>query len=77
MEYWRSSRAVFRLAFHFVLITKYREPGFKGDVSKEERRLTKKIWRSHDIEKVRAHMRPDYVHMLLDVPPKMSPSKVM
>ena len=33
--------------------------------------------RTHDIETVKGHIRPDHIHILLDVPPKMSPSKVM
>jgi len=77
VEYRRSSHAVFRLRYHFVFITKYRKPVLKGDIAKEIRKLTKEICRTHDIEIVKGHIRPDHIHILLDVPPKMSPSKVM
>jgi len=60
-----------------VFITKYRKPVLKGDIAKEIRKLTKEICRTHDIEIVKGHIRPDHIHILLDVPPKMSPSKVM
>ncbi len=35
------------------------------------------ICRTHDIEIVKGHIRPDHIHLLLDVPPEMAPSKVM
>jgi putative transposase len=60
-----------------VFITKYRKPVLKGDIAKEIRKLTREICRTHDIEIVKGHIRPDHIHLLLDVPPKMSPSKVM
>jgi len=77
VEYRRSSHAVFRLRYHFVFITKYRKPVLKGDIAKEIRKLTKEICRTHDIEIVKGHIRPDHIHILLGVPPKMSASKVM
>ena len=77
VEYRRASHAVYRLRYHFVFITKYRKPVLKGDIAKEIRKLTREICRTHDIEILKGHIRPDHVHLLLDVPPKLSPSKVM
>ena len=76
-EYRRSLHAVFRLRYHFVFITKYRKPVLKGDIAREVRDLTREICRTYDIEIIRGHIRPDHVHLLLDVPPKWSPSRVM
>ena len=76
-EYRRSSHVVYRLRYHFVFITKYRKPLLRGEIATEVRRITREICRTHDIEIVKGHVRPDHVHLLLDVPPKMSPSKVM
>ena len=77
-EYRRSSHAVYRLRYHFVFITKYRKPVLlRGDIAKEVRRLTREICRTHDIEIVKGHVRPDHVHLLLDVPPSWSPNRVM
>jgi len=77
VEYRRSSHAVFRLRYHFVFITKYRKPVLRGDIAKEIRKITREVCRTHDIEIVKGHIRPDHIHLLLDVPPKMAPSKVM
>jgi len=60
-----------------VFITKYRKPVLKGDIAREVRDLTREICRTYDIEIIRGHIRPDHVHLLLDVPPKWSPSRVM
>jgi putative transposase len=77
MEYRRSSHAVFRLRYHFVFSTRCRNPVLKGDITKETRKMAKEICRTHDIEIVKGHIRPEHIHVLLDVPPKMSPGKVM
>ena len=68
-EYRKSSHAVYRLRYHFVFITKYRKPALRGEIGKEVRDLTREICRSLDIEIVKGHVRPDHVHLLLDVPP--------
>jgi putative transposase len=60
-----------------VFIPKYRKPALRGDVALRVRELVREICRSMDIEILRGHVRPDHVHLLLDVPPKWSPSRVM
>lgn len=76
-EYRKSSHVLHRLRYHFVFITKYRKPALRGDIALEVRRLTREICRTHDIEIVSGHVRPDHVHLLLDVPPRISVSDVM
>ncbi len=67
-EYRNSSHAVYRLRYHFVFITKYRKPG------SAMRDLTREICRSY---RDREGASPDHVHLLLDVPPRLAPSRVM
>ncbi len=74
-EYRKSSHVVYRLRYHFVFITKYRKPALRGEIGKEVRDLTREICRSLDIEIVKGHVRPDHVHLLLDVPPRLAPSR--
>ena len=54
-----------------------RKPALRGEIGKEVRDLTREICRSLDIEIVKGHVRPDHVHLLLDVPPRLAPSRVM
>ena len=41
------------------------------------RELVREICKSYDIEILQGHIRPDHVHLLLSVPPTLSPSRVM
>jgi putative transposase len=76
-DYRRSSHAVHRFHYHFVFITKYRKPVLRGEVGERLRDLIREICRSNDILMIKGHIRPDHVHLLLDVPPSISPSQVM
>ena len=76
-KYRKSSHAVYLLHYHFVFIPKYRKPVLRGDVAQELRGLIREICRSMDIEIMRGHIRPDHVHLLVAVPPKWAPSRVM
>ncbi len=76
-DYRRSSHSVYKLHYHFVFTTKYRKPVLRGDIAREVRSLIREVCRTHDIEIVSGHVRPDHVHLLLDVPPKWAPSRVM
>ena len=37
----------------------------------------REVCKARDIEILQGHMRPDHVHLLLSVPPTLSPSRVM
>jgi putative transposase len=60
-----------------VFIPKYRKPVLRGEVAVALRDLVREICKSYDIEILKGHVRPDHVHLLLSVPPTMSPSRVM
>jgi len=75
--YRRAAHTVHCLHYHFVFSTKYRKPVLRGDIAIEVRDLIREIGRANEIEIVSGHVRPDHVHLLLDVPPHMAPSRVM
>ena len=76
-QYRRASHVVYRFHVHFVFITKYRKPVLVDEIGRTVRDLIREICRSHDIVILKGHVRPDHVHLLLSVPPTLSPSKVM
>ena len=39
--------------------------------------LIRDICKTYDVEILKGHIRPDHVHLLLSVPPTLSPSRVM
>jgi putative transposase len=76
-KYRHGSHTVYQCHYHFVFIPKYRKPVLRGEVGTRLRELVREICKSHDIEIVKGHIRPDHVHLLLSVPPTLSPSRVM
>jgi len=75
--YRKSSHTVYACHYHFVFIPKYRKPVLRGEVALRVRQLTREICRTYGIDILKGHIRPDHVHLLLSVPPTMSPSRVM
>jgi putative transposase len=75
--YRKGSHSVYHLHYHFVFIPKYRKPVLRGDVGRRTRELIREICHANEIEIVKGHIRPDHVHLLLSVPPTLSPSRVM
>ncbi len=76
-EYRRSAHAVFDIQYHVVGITKYRYKVLKGRVAERTRDLIRQICEARDVTIVRGAFSPDHVHMLLSVPPDLSPSKLV
>ena len=75
--YRKSSHSIYLLHYHFVFIPKYRKPVLRGEVALRLRDIVREICRTLDIEILKGHVRPDHVHLLLSVPPKLAPSRVM
>ena len=75
--YRRAAHTVYQLHYHFVFSTKYRKPVLRGDIAIEVRDLIREICRANDIEILQGHVRPDHVHLQLEVPPQLAPSRVM
>ncbi|NOZ01109.1 MAG: IS200/IS605 family transposase [Deltaproteobacteria bacterium] len=76
-NYRKSAHTVYRIHYHFVFIPKYRNPVLRGEVAIRLRELIREICRANDIEILKGHVRAEHVHLLLSVPPTLSPSRVM
>jgi putative transposase len=76
-QYRHGSHTVYQCHYHFVFIPKYRKPVLRGEVGHRLRDLIREICKTHDIVILQGHVRPDHVHLLLSVPPTLSPSRVM
>jgi len=75
--YRKSAHTVYLLHYHFVFIPKYRKPVLRGEIALRLRELIREICRTHDVEILKGHVRPDHVHLLLGVPPVLAPSRMM
>jgi putative transposase len=76
-RYRHGSHTVYACQYHFVFIPKYRKPVLRGEVGTRLRDLIREICKTLDIEILQGHVRPDHVHLLVSVPPTLSPSRVM
>jgi putative transposase len=76
-EYRKGSHCVYSLHYHFVFIPKYRKPVLRGEIGLRTRELIRRVCQALDVEIVTGHIRPDHVHLLLNVPPTISPSRLM
>ena len=77
LEYRKGAHTVYQLHYHFVFVPKYRKPVLRDAVGVRVRDLIRQICAANDIAIVKGHVRPDHVHLLLSIPPKLAPSRVM
>jgi putative transposase len=76
-KYRKGPHTVYELHYHFVFITKYRKPVLRGEIGRRTRDLIREICASEDVEIVKGKVNPDHVHLLLSMPPQVSPSRIM
>ncbi|MEQ9498028.1 MAG: IS200/IS605 family transposase [Deltaproteobacteria bacterium] len=77
MKYRKGAHTIYQLHYHFVFVPKYRKPVLRAAVGVRVRDLIRQICQANDVEILKGHVRPDHVHLLLSVPPKLAPSRVM
>ena len=78
MKQYRSGpHTIYQCHYHFLFIPKYRKPILRGEIGERAREIIREVCKANDIEILKGHIRPDHVHLLLSVPPSMSPSRVM
>ena len=63
--------------YHIVFITKYRRKIIYNKLRKQIQEYIKDLCKWKGIEIIEGHMMPDHVHLLLEIPPKMSVSYFM
>jgi len=76
-QYRSGSHTIYQCHYHFLFIPKYRKPILRGEIGERAREIIREVCKANDIEILKGHIRPDHVHLLLSVPPSMSPSRVM
>ena len=76
-KYRKGAHTVYELHYHFVFITKYRKPVLRGDIAKRTRDLIREICTSEDVEIVKGNVSKDHVHLMVSMPPQVSPSRIM
>ena len=63
--------------YHIVFAPKYRCHVFYGEKKRAIGEILRKLCEQKDVKIVEAECCPDHIHMLLEIPPKMSVSSFM
>lgn len=77
MDYRYGSHTVFKIQYHFVLVTKYRYQVLSGDVGLKARELIRQTCQMFEIDILKGVVSKDHVHLLVSAPPNMAPSEIM
>lgn len=71
------SHTTWNCKYHIVFAPKYRRKVFYGEKRIEIGNILRELCRWKGISIIEAEVCPDYVHMLVEIPPKMSISSFM
>ena len=77
MQLSRNSHHVFRIAYHFVWIPKYRKAVFQEPLRTHLKHIIKKAAYDYEMRVTEIESPPDHIHMIIEAEPKMSPSRIM
>lgn len=71
------SHTTWNCKYHVVFAPKYRRKVFYAQKRYDIGKILRKLCKWKQINIIKAEVCPDYVHMLLEIPPKMSVSSFM
>ena len=77
MKARRGAHTVYRLAYHYVWIPRYRRKVLVGDVARRLEELIREICTARDWEVEALSVEVDHVHLFVSCPPRDAPAKVM
>ena len=63
--------------YHIVFIPKYRRKTIYNKLRKEIQKYIKNLCKWKGVEILEGHMMPDHMHLLVEIPPRMSVSSFM
>ena len=66
-----------RCQYHVVFAPKYRRMAIYGEIKVDIGKIIRQLCKQKGIEIIEAELCPDHVHMLVEIPPKMSVSSFM
>jgi len=73
MKEWQSQSYVkWYCRYHIVIVPKYRQKAIYGVLRKEIGEILRDRCRQFGVELVEGHALPDYIHLCLSIPPKLS-----
>jgi putative transposase len=77
VELKHTSHAVYKIAYHFTFIPKYRKRRLVGRVKEQLSGMIKFCAQVNDFTIEQLAIDPDHVHLVLEAKPRYSPAKIM
>jgi putative transposase len=77
MEARHGAHTVYRLAYHFVWIPRYRRAILVGAVATRLEAVLREVCAAHEWVVEALTIRPDHVHLFVSCPPRDAPATVM
>ena len=71
------SHTKYMCKYHIVFIPKFRRKVIYNKLRKDIQEIIKQLCQWKGVEILEGHMMPDHVHLLLEIPPKMSVGSVV
>ena len=75
--YRHTSHTTYSCLYHIVWITKYRKKILRGDIGLRLRHIVRQICSTDKVEIMKGAIGPDHVHILLQIPPYISVSRLV
>ena len=63
--------------YHIVFTPKYRRKIIYYELRKDIQKIIKDLCKWKGVEIIEGHMMPDHIHLLVEIPPKLSVSQFM
>ena len=77
-QFKRLSHSLYECKYHIVFCPKYRHRIFKDDVVEYTRQQIYQLCKQKElVEILELNIKPDHIHLVMDIPPKYSVSGVM
>jgi len=76
-NYRKTAHSTYDIKYHLVWITKYRKVVLTGKVAERTRELIRQTCAENEVEILSGHVSKDHIHLLVSVPPYLSPSKLV
>jgi len=77
-QFKRLSHSIYECKYHFVFCPKYRYQIFKDDIAEYTRQQIYQLCKQKElVEVLELNVRPDHIHLVMDIPPKYPVSEVM
>lgn len=77
MDYRSGEHTKCNIEYHFVWVTKNRYQIIRGDIAERVRELVRQTCESMEIHILRGVVSKDHIHILVNAPPRYSPSEIM